>query len=543
MTDLINERKIIMSGTSYSYTSSREDRTETMVNNSAAAAKAGAAIVAGTAMVTAAAAGLLVVGAVKAVKAIGKLSVEAYKKYKVHEAEKQLAYHQLYLRGQEILKKKKQDAAKISAYKKELHNSVSGFAPSSKDVSSEVSDAVKRIEALESSLQRDSKTAEEKMLADMRNIRLESENGAKTVEEKTAEEMQRKTQDILSDWEEMSRKIVDNYADKQSVQLSSIKSEITGKYNSLNSKIDALHTGTAAKEKAMEQLARLAITDAEAVICHLADRQGAAERTSDIKLLAANLKNSKQMFNIGHYASAYSQAHNVTLNALDIISDISVEEAKRRNALNALTMQLAQLNEEIMVNEVYFDYDNKRYKDNLRDYAKRGFSTAMKKLDCLWARIHDDITLAEIAEIRHDAGILQKNFRSVYNLAFNRMISAYYTRDTAVLIKNAFEAQGLEFDDAAYEGDNKGEKLHINFKTKKNETVTVVVDHDADGEPYIDIHHYSGRPDALPDHALELSLNKTIQNVTGVKMHCVKPGKFSDSDDCDLDKAKKKAVV
>ena len=57
-------------------------------------------------------------------------------------------------------------------------------------------------------------------------------------------------------------------------------------------------------------------------------------------------------------------------------------------------MQLAQLNEEIMVNEVYFDYDNKRYMDNLRDYAKRGFSTAMKKLDCLWARIHDDITLA-----------------------------------------------------------------------------------------------------------------------------------------------------
>lgn len=530
-----------MSGTSTSTTT--KDTTENRINNNASATKAAATILTGAVAVAATTVGLLFVGMLKAAKTIGKISVEAYKNHKVKKAQEQLAYHQFYLKGQEILKKKEQDTIKINAYKSDLHDSVSEFSSSSKDISAEVSDAINRIDKLEASLKADTKAAEEKMLADINKIIIKAENEEKMLKDKTVEAIQKTTQGILTNWEEKSRHIVENYAEKQSSYISSIKSEITNKYNSISSKIDALHADSEAKEKAMEQLARIAVSDAEAVICHLADKQGAAERSSDIKLLIMNLKNSKKMLNIGHYSAAFSQSHNVTLNALEIISDISVEEAKRKNALNALTMQLAQLNEEMSVDEVEFNYDGKRYRDNLRKYAKHGFATAMRTIDCLWARIHDDITLAEIAEIKRDAVKLQKNYGSVYNLAFNRMLSSYYTHDTAVLIKKAFEAQGLKYEDSAYEGNTKGQELHINFKTQKNETVTVVIDHDSEGKPYINVHHYSNTPNALPDRALEDTLNKTINNVTGVEMHCVNPGKFSTTDDCDLEKVKKKEVV
>lgn len=238
--------------------------------------------------------------------------------------------------------------------------------------------------------------------------------------------------------------------------------------------------------------------------------------------LQDSLRHAAEYFDQGLFVNAYSLSSNILLLCYDAIS----EELSRRAVLDAVEDRIIQHSaalEGLMdaSRNFRFSYQGMEYEDDLSRFAPELFAVISNRL-------------REIVEL--DAGTperklaalqeLDEDFGEVMKLAAQKLLYAYVENDGAESITAAMEEQGFEMQDYAYEGDQEGSSIHINYANRvSREKLTVVLTPGEDGLQ-VDVHNF-GDGSGCMDPVRQDRIREMLEQALDISISCSGRGSVS----------------
>lgn len=466
-------------------------------------AKAFGKMTVGAAQVTAVAVGLAVYGAVKGSIALAKWGAKAYKK---HKEENELAENLLMQKMNESVKKRRE---KESSVQEKTHIRL---LPYQRMTLRQPSAAVKEIKAHTEQFRTDTET---KLLA------AEKENSARlsSLENKLSSDSVIKIAeefDRISDrWKRQQKAVTDT-------ELKTLHARLDRAFHELRQGYE--------KSKSMKQADRLlaeqALSDARCLTEEIAKMPGTAVYAEkDIELLCQKFIRAAGYFERNDYELCYAEAADLIIQSKEVCLDIMKKSAESKRIETELLTELAGLAESTSADEVEFVHKGRKYKDNLHRFCPDGWKALEKSISAIFPLVHENMTEAEIHQVKHLILNSHKDLYSVYRHSWNKLIGAYHENDVASDIARTFKAQGYEVEGHAYECGVEGEKLHINFINRiSKDRVTLVLD--ADGKDIsASLHQYASSSSRIPDEEKQNRLmelvGKAIRSETGKNVSVV----------------------
>lgn len=535
-----------MSGISYT-PSNKNDKNK---NSEGAVLKACGKLLVGTLTLAAGLVGLAAVGTVKAVSALTKVSVKAYREHKVKQAEKNQAVMKESARqkGQKIkfsnrnAERKAEQMNFTRQTRIELLNGSGNLFNDIEDgskISGELSDTLDRLEKLSRENSENLRALEE------RNLRLMEEHTLKLTEavgsgkplmEKTTSDMNAACDNVINSWHRESEEISREYAAAIRTAIDSAEKELRTSYENMRREASEISSTRLEKVRKIRKLADTAIHDAAYLIKTISEHEGSKAYTSEkVPMLLASYRSAVRDFESGSYETSFSTAQNVTMLASGILYDVVVGHARTAAAADELTVRAAKLSEQLnSLHSVTFVHEGRTYKDDLYRFNRAGFGVCKKKLDELWLAISPDMSETEIAETELAMKKLERSFNNIYLNSWNRMTGSYYTKDKAEAVSKALAKAGFSVEDYAFEGGDESENLHINLVNSiSKERVTLVIRCDSDGDSNCEVHIYDrdNKNTSLPDVQLQEEIIRIVGRELGVELICNRQGQFSDDMD------------
>ena len=549
-----------MSGISYTASNNNNKNRE----SGGAIIKACGKLLVGALALTAGLVGLAAVGTVKAVSALTKVSVEAYRNHKVKQAEEHQAImkeaakrrgHKIKLenrnseRSAEQVQFTRQTRTELLKGSGNLFNDIDDVGK----ISSGLSDTLDKIEKLSQENAEKLKALEKNHLRLMMEHTMkltEAANSGKQLLEKTTSDMNTECENTISCWHKESEELSREYASRLRTVIDNAEKELKTSYENMHREAKDISSSKAENSAKMKQLAGTAIRDAAYLIKMISEHKGSEVYASGkVPMLLASYRSAVSDFESGNYETSFSTAQNVTMLANGILYDVVAGHARTTAAADQLTVRAAKLSEQLdSIHSVTFIHEGKTYKDDLYRFNKAAFGACKKKLDELWLTISPDMSEAEIRDTELAMKKLERSFSNIYLNSWDRMTGSYYTKDKAEVVSAALAKAGFSVEDYAFEGGDEGENLHINLRNSiSKEKITLVIKCNSNGDPSAALHHYGkdNITSALPDVQLQNELVRIVGEALGVKLICNKQGQVSDDLDAqnlDMQKNKKRKL-
>jgi len=250
--------------------------------------------------------------------------------------------------------------------------------------------------------------------------------------------------------------------------------------------------------------------------------------------LQDSLCHAAEYFNQGMFVNAYSLSSNILLLCYDAIS----EELSKRAVLEAMEDRIVQRSatlEGLMgaSRNFRFSYQGVEYEDDLSRFAPELFTVIAD-------RLRETVDLDAGTPERKLAALqeLEEDFGEIMKLAAQKLLYAYAENDSAESITAAMEEQGFEMEDYAYEGDQEGSSIHINYANRiSREKLTVVLTPGKNGLQ-VDVHNF-GDGSSRMDPIRQDRIREKLEQALNISISCFSRGSVSaHTDAADLSKVR-----
>ena len=247
-----------------------------------------------------------------------------------------------------------------------------------------------------------------------------------------------------------------------------------------------------------------------------------------------NLRRAAEYFDQGMFVNAYSLSSNILLLCYDTIR----EELSKRAGLEAIEDRIAQrvaALEGLMdaARNFHFSYQGVEYEDDLSRFAPELFTV-------IAGRLRETVNLDADTSERKLAALqeLEEDFGEIMKLATQKLLYAYAENDSAESITTAMEEQGFEMEDYAYEGDQEGSSIHINYANRIScEKLTVVLTPGENGLQ-VNVHNF-GDGSSRMDPVRQDRILEKLEQALNISISCSNRGSVSThTDDADLSRVR-----
>lgn len=517
-----------MSGSSYTVRNQTSARTASPSSAGSTAASVGGSLLveaaAGAVALTAAAAGLAAYGLYKGIGLLAKTGVRAYRAHKRRQEESRARSREIEEMAQQAAQQWAEN--RIRQARSEQHSAGIPQRPAVKQTAAIIAE-MKQMTAEQHTVQQ---KLEQKQLAAFENMRdtlMQQVSGQKVAQFRSDVIQQKEA--LFRSWKQDSDALERECALALGKKQAALLKNLTDAYSDMRNRIQLLDPAHQAEK--MKELSETAVSDAGQVLAALTELPGTAvfaQQKTD--LLYAAYKRCCGAYQNGMYESAYSQAEDIMLQAEEIAADVMQQQFRSQTECSRLTARAAMLDETINgISAVSFVHKGVTYQEDLTRFCPESFRAAQEAMKRFWARMHSDFPMTEdeLRTAEETLDSIERSYHSMYETAWRRMASSYYTADYAETICAVLESQDYELAGNAYEGDQEGTALHINFvNAVTQKRITVVADSDEKGNPDIRLEQF-GAPGEQPDRAKQQALCNLVSQAIGAKMVCASPGQHS----------------
>ena len=228
------------------------------------------------------------------------------------------------------------------------------------------------------------------------------------------------------------------------------------------------------------------------------------------------------------FDNAYSKASAITIDCYDSLANGLIQREKKYSLLDMIESHVILLNAKIeSFKHFTFEYKDESYEEDLTRFSSEIFAAIADRL----SNIEKSLTssnLAELISITHDLEDIKTDIDEVTRISATKLLYAYTENDTAADITSAMKSQGFEMEGYAYERDEEGNSIHINYVNSiSNERVTVVLTPSPEGIR-VDIHNYgTSSANGLEDAVRQDSIRQLIENTLNIHISCSNRGRSS----------------
>ena len=251
--------------------------------------------------------------------------------------------------------------------------------------------------------------------------------------------------------------------------------------------------------------------------------------------LQDSLRHAAEYFDQDLFVNAYSLSSNILLFCYDAIS----EELSRRAVHDAMEDRIVQRSaalEGLMEasRTFRFSYQGPEYEDDLSRFAPELFTVIARRLRET-VELDADTLERKLAALQE----LDEDFGEIMKLAAQKLLYAYVENDSAECITAAMEEQGFEMQDYAYEGDQEGSSIHINYANRiSSEKLTVVLTPKEDGLQ-VDVHNF-GDGSGCMDPTQQDRIREMLEQALDISISCSSRGSVSaHTDAADLSRVRR----
>lgn len=343
-----------------------------------------------------------------------------------------------------------------------------------------------------------------------------------------AEENRKK---LISSWVEQSNSQADLYSDKVQNFLGKMRNKVQQEIDEFHRFASKISEDSRLSEFAASQLdsARIMIKTLRVELDYVPDS------------LISGYNRAADYYNKGMYENAYGAAASVTMECYDVLEKGLVERERVQMIADTIKMQVVELRSRLeAVREFEFDYNGERFEDDLLRFSpfSRGILLQLNEIENQVADTEKcDIRLltrlqSRLADIGYD-------INECIKLAAQKLLFAYTENDKASDITQAMEEQGYDVVGYAYESDQEGQPIHINFENRVTHgQVTVVLSPSTkNNEIHVDVHDYG--VDGMADTRRQDELRHLIERTLDIRISCRNRGHVSsDAKASDLQKVK-----
>lgn len=329
---------------------------------------------------------------------------------------------------------------------------------------------------------------------------------------------ERRSSDLHSEWSKTSEQLQSEYSNSIMTSFSNMKHTIEqGK-----AVIASLQT-EANDDLRKKEYAKKQIETAKAAIMAIEVELGEVTNS-----FVAELNAAIDYYNQNMFDNAYSKASTITIDCYDYLANALIKREKQYSLLDMIESKVILLNAKIQsLKHFTFDYKQESYEEDLTRFSPEIFAAIADRL----SNIEKGLTssnLAELISFTHDLDEIKTDIDEVTRISATKLLYAYTENDTAADITSAMKSQGFEMEGYAYERDEEGNAIHINYVNSiSNEKVTVVLTPSSDGIR-VDVHNYgTNSVSGMEDATRQDSIRQLIENTLNIHISCTNRGKSS----------------